>query len=290
MIIPFVPFPLKKLRRVIKIFEKSGNLVAKSVPSLKLNLYQAEIHLSPTRYASVVVFTSVFYFFLLTFLVFFIGLLVGKVDFLLPLSIGTIFSFFVFSYLLKYPKFVAIRRMKKLERDLLNALEHILIEIKSGVPLFNAMVGVSEGYGEISKEFEIIVKEINAGVSEIEALERALVRNPSLHFRRAVWQITNAMKAGSDVASALEAIVDNLTREQIIAIRRYGQELSPYTLMYMLVAVIMLTLGITFLIILSSFSGIQIPEVIFPLVLIGLSIFQYFFMGMVKTKRPSMVG
>ncbi len=290
MIIPFVPFPLKKLRRIIKIFEKSGNVIAKSVPSLKLDLYQAEIHLSPTRYSSIVVFTALFYFFLLTFLTFFIGLVVGKVDFLLPISIGAIFSFFVFSYLLKYPKFLAIRRMKRLERDLLNALEHILIEIKSGVPLFNAMAGVTEGYGEISKEFEIIVKEINAGVSEIEALQRASVRNPSLHFRRAIWQITNAMKAGSDVASALEAIVSTLTREQIIAIRRYGQELSPYTLMYMLVAVIMPTLGITFLIILSSFSGIKIPSIIFPLILIGLSIFQYFFMGMVKTKRPSMVS
>jgi pilus assembly protein TadC len=191
---------------------------------------------------------------------------------------------------MRYPKFVALRRIKKLEKDLLNSLEHILIEIKSGVPLFNAMIGVTDGYGEVSDEFKIAVKEINAGIPEIKALERASLRNPSLYFRRSLWQITNAMKAGSDIASALEAIVNNLTQEQIIAIRRYGQELSPFTLMYMLIAVIMPTLGITFLIILSSFAGLKIPDFTFPMIILVLAIFQYFYMGIIKTKRPALVN
>ena len=105
-----------------------------------------------------------------------------------------------------------------------------------------------------------------------------------------MWQITNAMKAGSDVASSLEAIVNSLTQEQIIAIRRYGQELSPFTLMYMLIAVIMPTLGITFMIILSSFAGIKIPDITFPAILLVLTVFQYFYMGVIKTKRPSLVS
>jgi flagellar protein FlaJ len=222
-------------------------------------------------------------------MVFLVGFIVGKPDIVLPLSIGSIFSMFVFFYLLRYPKLVATRRMKKLESDLLNALEHILIEIKSGVPLFNSILSVSEGYGEISAEFKTIVMEINAGLSTIKAFERASLRNPSLHFRRAVWQLTNSMKAGGDIASALEAIVNTLTQDQMIAIRKYGQELGPYTLMYMLIAVIMPTLGITFLIILSSFSGIQIPILIFPIIILLLSIFQYFYMGVIKTKRPMMV-
>ncbi|MEM7816922.1 MAG: type II secretion system F family protein, partial [Candidatus Aenigmatarchaeota archaeon] len=254
------------------------------------DLFQAEIPLHPKVYASIVALTTTFYFFVMTPIIFLVGLIArGKPDFVLPIAIGGVFSLFVFSYLMRYPKFVAIRRIKKLEKDLLNALQHILIEIKSGVPLFNAMIGVTEGYGEVSEEFKIIVKEINAGIAEIKALERASLRNPSLHFRRSLWQITNAMKAGSDVASALEAIVDTLTQEQIIAIRRYGQELSPFTLMYMLIAVIMPTLGITFLIILSSFAGLKIPEFLFPLIILVLAMFQYFYMGIIKTKRPALV-
>jgi len=291
MAIPFVPFPLKTAIREARVFERLGVVIAKSTPSLKLDLFQAEINMLPKVYASIVALTTIFYFSVMTPVIFLAGLLVkGEPDFFLPLAVGGIFSIFVFSYLMRYPKFVALRRIKKLDKDLLDSLQHILIEIKSGVPLFNSLIGITEGYGEVSDEFKIVVKEINAGIPEIKALERASLRNPSLHFRRSLWQITNAMKAGSDVASALESIVDTLTQEQIIGIRRYGQELSPFTLMYMLIAVIMPTLGITFLIILSSFAGIKFPDTMFPLILLVLGIFQYFYMGVIKTKRPPLVS
>jgi pilus assembly protein TadC len=291
MAIPFVPFPLKTAIREAKVFERLGMVISKSTPSLKLDLFQAEIDMLPKVYASIVALTTIFYFSVMTPIIFLAGLLAkGEPDFFLPLAVGSIFSIFVFSYLMRYPKFVALRRIKKLDKDLLDSLQHILIEIKSGVPLFNSLIGITEGYGEVSDEFKIVVKEINAGIPEIKALERASLRNPSLHFRRSLWQITNAMKAGSNVASALESIVDTLTQEQIIGIRKYGQELGPFTLMYMLIAVIMPTLGITFLIILSSFAGITFPDTMFPLILLVLGIFQYFYMGIIKTKRPPLVS
>ncbi len=290
MIIPFVPFPIKKAaKEATDHFSKFGDMVCKSFPSLKLSLYQAKIELRPREYASLIVLTSVFYFVLMTPLIFWIGLIAGKIDFFLPLLVGTVFSTFIFFYLIQYPNLVSNRRMRILESDLLNALQHMLIEIKSGVPLFNSMISVSTDYGEISEEFKKAVREINAGKSEIAALEEASRRNPSLYFRRTLWQLTNSIKAGSDIGDALEAIVHNLTQEQVIAIRKYGQELSPYTLIYMLIAIIMPTLGITFLIILSSFAGLEIPKLIFPVIIIGLSVFQYFFMGVIKTKRPLMV-
>jgi flagellar protein FlaJ len=290
MIIPFVPFsPKKAAKEATAHFSKFGDMICKSFPSLKLSLYQANIDLRPREYASLIVLTSIFYFVLMTPLIFWIGMMVGKPDFFLPFFVGGVFSSFVFFYLIQYPKVVASRRMKVLESDLLSSLQHMLIEIKSGVPLFNSMISISDGYGEISEEFKKVVKEVNAGKPEIKALEEASRRNPSLYFRRTIWQLTNSIKAGSDIGDALEAIVHNLTQEQIIAIRKYGQELSPYTLIYMMIAVIMPTLGITFLIILSSFAGITIPKIIFPLIIIALAVFQYFYMGVIKTKRPLMV-
>lgn len=290
MMIPFVPFPIKKAaKEATDHFSKFGDMVCKAFPSLKMSLYQAKIELRPREYASLIVLTSIFYFVLMTPLIFWIGLIAGKIDFFIPLLVGTVFSTFVFFYLIQYPNLVAARRMRVLESDLLSALQHMLVEIKSGVPLFNSMISISVDYGEISEEFKKVVKEINAGKSEMAALEESSRRNPSLYFRRTLWQLTNSIKAGSDIGNALEAIVHNLTQEQIIAIRKYGQELSPYTLIYMLIAIIMPTLGITFLIILSSFAGLEIPKLIFPLIIIALSVFQYFFMGVIKTKRPLMV-
>jgi len=117
MMIPFVPFPLRKAIKEAKIFESAGAVIAKTRPSLKLDLFQAEIQLHPKVYASIVALTATFYFFVMTPVIFLVGYIArGQPDFLLPLAVGGVFSLFVFSYLMRYPKFVALRRVKNLKK------------------------------------------------------------------------------------------------------------------------------------------------------------------------------
>ena len=152
-----------------------------------------------------------------------------------------------------YPKLIANKRIKKLEVNLLPALQSMLIQLNSGVPLFDILVGISKGdYGEISKEFSTVVKEINTGKPQVDALEDIAVENPSLFFRRAIWQIVNGMKAGSDMSNVIKEIINSLSEEQVLQIQRYGGQLNPLAMFYMLVAVIMPTLGMTFLIVISA--------------------------------------
>ena len=103
-----------------------------------------------------------------------------------------------------------------------------------------------------------------------------------------MWQLSNSLKVGSDISETIENLIEDLTKEQMIAIRKYGQELNPYTMMYMLIAVILPALGITFLMVLSSFSGILVPKSIFLVILFGLIAFQFFYISIVKSKRPTM--
>ena len=118
MIIPFVPFPLRQAMKEAKVFERAGNIIWKSHPSLKLDLYQAEINIHPKIYSSIVALTTFFYFCVITPVIFLVSLIAGRPEIVLPLAIGSIFSTFVFFYLLRFPKLVAVRRMKKLETDL----------------------------------------------------------------------------------------------------------------------------------------------------------------------------
>ena len=164
----------------------------------------------------------------------------------------------------------------------------MLIQVKSGVPLFEGMVSLSRGdYGAVSEEFAKCTKEIGTGTSEVEAINNMAMRNPSLHFRRILWQLANAMRAGSDVGNALTVLVENLSSEQRTEIRKYGSQLNPLALMYMMFTVIMPSLGITFLFIMSSFSGLEIPKVIFYIILFSISIFQFMFLGLIKSRRPA---
>jgi len=177
--------------------------------------------------------------------------------------------------------------MRELEKNLVPALRHLLIEVKSGVPLFNAMAGITKGYGEVSQEFKRIIKDINTGAKEVDALNDSVQRNPSFAFRRGLWQISNAITSGADIGDALKAIIEDLTKEQITAIRRYGQELNPWTMIYMVAAVIIPSLGVTFLVVISAFSGALIPKIIYPMIAGFLLCFQLFFMNFVKSKRPA---
>ncbi|MFB6291837.1 MAG: type II secretion system F family protein [Candidatus Nanohaloarchaea archaeon] len=198
-----------------------------------------------------------------------------------PLLTG--FGFFTFANL---PKVKARRRSRKLEKDLPYALRHMLIEVRSGISLYEAMVSVSQDYGEASKEFNTIVKDINGGKPQVEALEDSIVRNPSQQYRRAMWQMINALKSGTDVSNTLESLVESMVKQQKLEVKRYGKELNPYVLVYLMIAVIVPSLGVTFLIVLSTFTGVGLDKFTFYQILGGLILFQIFFLNFVKSKRP----
>ena len=203
-----------------------------------------------------------------------------------------IFSFFIFLQQIFYPKLVANKRVKGLERNLMPAMENFLVQLNSGIPLFEIMVNISKGdYGNISKEFSITVKEINAGKPQIEALDDMIAANPSLLFRKTIWYIVNGMKSGADLVSTIKEAINSLAEEQVIQIQNYGGQLSPLAMFYMLVAVIIPTLGMTFLIIISSF--ISLGESTTKLVFFGLYgfvfFFQLMFIGIIKNRRPNLL-
>lgn len=284
---PFSPLPPRMTAKLIKRLLPFGYFLNKRFKSLQDDLFQARIDIHPREYGASVLLNSILYAFIVFILFLLLGILL-RVDLLFTGFLFAILFFaFIFFTMLFYPRIVARRRMRALEIHLIPALRHLLIEVRSGVPLFQALTSITTDYGEASREFREIVRNISTGMKEADALAESTKRNSSFQFRRAIWQISNALRAGSDLGTALGAIIDDLSKEQITAIRRYGQELNPWTMIYMIAAVIIPALGLTFLVIISSFSGAQIPKVIYPLIIFALFAFQIFFFNFVKTRRPN---
>jgi pilus assembly protein TadC len=207
--------------------------------------------------------------------------------------IGAALGGMFFLYLVLYPKSIVNNRVKMIERNLLFALRTLLIQIRSGVPIFNAMASVAMGnYGAIAEEFKIVVEKVNAGRPVVEVLEEMAVRNPSLYFRRALWQLVNSLKSGSDVGKNLEDVIKSLSKEQLVEIGRYKSMLNPLSMMYMMIAVIAPSLGITLLIILSFFPGMEklANENVFWLLMGGIVFMQFIFLGLIKSRRPNLIG
>ena len=118
------------------------------------------------------------------------------------------------------------------------------------------------------------------------ALEELARDNPSLHFRRIMWQIVNSLNSGADIGSTVKEIVDNIVAEQRTAIKKYGSELNPLALFYMILVVIFPTLGIIFLLVLFSFVGTAMSiEVILMGILAMVTFAQFMFMGIMKFRR-----
>ncbi|MFH0835173.1 MAG: type II secretion system F family protein [Candidatus Micrarchaeota archaeon] len=286
LVIPFSLLPPKVVVTFSKTLKNIGEFLSAFFPGLRETLLQAEMPLQPREYTAIAFVVAVFnmlgalFFMLLLGFMFDVNLVAASV------VSALVIAFASFVTIIYYPQIIVTKRMRALENQMIPATRQLLIELKSGVPLFNAMASVSVDYGEVSKEFRKIVKKMNSGVPELDALSEATVANPSPQFRKILWQISNALKVGSDVASVIEQLLAELTRERIDQIRKYGQELSPWTMIYMMAAVILPSLGVTMLIVIASFMSVGIPSIVLPVIVMGLIGFQLFFMNFVSSRRP----
>ena len=253
MRIPFCPLPIKRAKNISRIFSGPAETLAK-LSNLKIQLEQANFPLSAVEYMSISLFSATFMSGLTALIL--ISLTLTALEPLKSIGMSILFGMVVFIavvlYLKNYPKLIVRKRVANIERNLLHSLKHLLVQIKSGVPLYDGLVSITRGnYGALSDEFRELIKKVDTGTSMESAMEEISIKNPSQIFRRSVWQISNGMKAGSDIGDVLREIISNISQEQVIAIRRYGSQLNPLTLVYMMIAVIIPALGTTFLFIFS---------------------------------------
>lgn len=289
---PLNVLPMPLLRWASKHMLGVGNVFGKIMPLSDADMKKAELPVSAKEYATMGLVVILFYFIFFFFLFFVITFRVfNQLDFVLPIIVSGIFAFLVFAQIVAYPIMHINKKVRDLDRNLVFALRTILVQIRSGVSLFDSMKVVAEGnYGAVSKEFRKAVDQISTGTIQEVSLEKIAEYNPSIYFRRTIWQIVNGMRAGADISTVLGESVNTLTDAQSIQIRNYESQMKVLSLVYMMLGVIVPALGITFLIVLSSFPQIEITEMYFWALLLFTAVGQFMYMGIVKSKRPSLLG
>lgn len=289
--IPFTFSPIERLKQQSKLF--ASQLRIKKQSTLGLQLQSADVDLTREEYLGIIMRTFITVFIILLALastaLYFAG--VAQWLFFGPMA-AILFSGFIASTQLVYPKVYSSRREKNIEKNLIPALEDMLVQLNSGVPLFSILVNISSSqYGELSIEFKKAIKKINAGVPQTDVLDELGKRNTSLYFRRTVWQISNGMKAGSDIAVVIKESITSLNEEQLLQIQNYGNKLNPLIMFYMLISVILPALAITFLTVIASLVNLSQTAVIglFAGLFVLVIIIQVTFLGMMKSMRPSLL-
>jgi flagellar protein FlaJ len=203
-----------------------------------------------------------------------------------PLVLVPLMSFF---YLLIYPDAALMRRQKELDYEIVFAARHITIALKSGMPLFDTFVGASSGYGIVSREFSKIVDKVVLGVPVTQAIGDVTQNNPSKYFNRVMIQIANSVSSGADMGSSLESVLDQISKEQLIALNEYSQKLTPIVMFYMVFGIIVPSLGIVLAtVVFSAISGgkFGFSSGLLVIAFFLIAVIQFLFLGLVESARP----
>ncbi len=296
--IPFTFSDIDKLKKKSRFFIKN----VKHIKQTKLgdDLRNSGIEITREEYISICKRSAINFFMLSLIFAFVFFIVLSRYFYYLPvinivlfsLGLSVLFTLFVSFSQRIYPQIYVSRRQKDIEKNLLSALQDISIQLSSGIPLFGVMTNISfADYGELSVEFRKAVKRINGGEPETDVLDDLTKKNPSILFRRTLWQISNGMRAGSDMSIVIKDNIKGLNEEQLIQIQNYGNKLNPLIMFYMLVSVIIPALSVTFLTVISSL--VNLPKSLTILIFLGLFVFvvilQIMFLGIIKSKRPSLL-
>ncbi len=288
--IPFTLSGISYLKESTKKFSKPFRGKGEKITEY---LKSVDIDLTGEQYLGICLKT----FFVSFFVVFLLStslLILFKISsfYIISFLISLVVSMFIFFIQFNYPRVYASHKTKNIEKNLIPAMEDFLVQLESGVPIYQIIINISNSnYGFVSYEFKRAVKSINSGLSQVEALENLIKRNNSNYFKRVLWQLSNGLRSGSDMSIVIKETIDNLNKEQTIQIQSYGSRLNPLVMFYMLIAVIIPSLGITFLTILGSMLGLseKIMMLIFMAVYVIVIFIQIMFIGVIKSRRPSLL-
>lgn len=278
-----------KLGRFLKGFSLR---ISRYIPGLKYDLIKTDIDITPTEYVTYSLINSsiisLFTFVLSTILSLVIAQRTISASFQIGLfSTLILFCLFMIVYL-RYPSIIAGKISEKLDQNLVYGLKDLLLQVSSGITLDQAIANVADSdYGQISTEFKKIVQDVRTGTPMITALEKMAFTTDSRFLKRTVWQMVNSIRAGTNIKAALKTVIQELVIEQQNLIKIYAKELNLWTLMYLLFAVVIPSIGGTLLIVLSSFAGAGISKASFILFLITGFLIQIALIEFIKSRRPA---
>jgi archaeal flagellar protein FlaJ len=259
---------------------KLYKLLARTQPNLGMKLQQAGMIDTMDDYIKKTFRNSLTLAIALGFIIF---MLVPKfIVFFFALLLTPLF----FMYFMKYVDVKIDKIRKEIDQEIIYAGRFIIIEIESGVSIYNAIQNVEKNYEYVGKYFGDIINKVYLGTSIEDAINDTMINTPSNNLRKVLWQIMNSMKTGSDIGPSLNSVVGQIMKEQQISVQEYGKKLNPMAMFYMMVAIILPSLGVTMVVILATFMGLKIGLVTLIGIACMLGFVQFMFLTMIKSSRP----
>lgn len=262
--------------------------ITSKFPNLSENLKKAKLNYSPVFFVKRTYISALYVSFGLSFILFmFLAKNLKPSTLFLSLIILFPFIFIImFFYFFQYPIVLINKLDREINKEVVYAGRFLVVELQSGVTLYYAMKNLSKSYPIVGAYFRDITDKIDLGSSIEDAVSEAIDFCPSQSLTKILWQISNSLRTGSDVASPINTVVETLIKEQKIAINEYARKLNPLAMFYMMIAIIMPSLGVTMITIVALFIGIKLDITILLIIAFFIGFIQFMFIAMINSIRP----
>ncbi|WP_456482676.1 type II secretion system F family protein [Methanopyrus sp.] len=131
-------------------------------------------------------------------------------------------------YLLIHPRIVHSLRVRDIEENLPDALRQMVEELRAGLSVFETIRNVAESdYGELSREFRIVVRDMDTGKTFEEAILDMAERVDSELLTRAVRLTVRISMSGGALADVLEAVENDIREVRKIELERKAITTMP---------------------------------------------------------------
>jgi len=252
---------------------------------LDLQLKQANIKESVDSYIK----KSALIAFVLSFIIsapFFFVFLKEKISMLYWILVLAGSFYLGYHIMLGLPYYSIKKRTQEIESDLLYSVRYLLLKMRTGSPLLNALADVARLKTNSSRYFGEIIGDIYRGDTVENSINNAYLYTPSKQFKEVLRVIRESLSTGVDVKNNLEVLLRQMTREQLIKIESYSKKISSLSMFYMVLGVIAPSLGVSVFIIGASFVNIKVTGTLLGLIFMPIAGLQMLFIYIFKSIKP----
>jgi len=194
--------------------------------------------------------------------------------------------YIAFMFFLRTPQVKIIRSKKNIEAEIISAIRFLILDLKANAPLFDAFQNLTKNFDEIGQYLRDVVIKVQLGSSLEEALNDAVELVPSEAFRTLLWQLVNHLQTGSDMIDTLNVMVTEIVENQKIEFKKYGKKLNVLSLFYMIIAIILPTIGFTLVSAMLIFLNVKMEVMVIVGFWMLFSVFQLMFLAISGGNRP----
>lgn len=263
--------------------------LVKKNPNLKLKLKKANSKLSSFQYIYQTISMTIFSFVFLSIIVF-LFTKSNLYNTLIGIFVCICLIPFFYNFWFGLVDVQINKLAREIDSDLLFVSEYFLVSLESGLPLGNAIEGLSKLKRPGGIFFKRIYTEFKVGKNFEEALDEGSNFSASENMKILLKRLKDSISIGVDLKLILKNFIEESSEKKLLEIKTFSKKLNPVIMMYLLLGIVLPSLGTTFFILGAAMINMTPNLLKYVLIFIFLLMFgfQYISYSMFKFSKSTL--